>query len=152
MRQPTRVAPTPLFDRLVSVESLTNPSTQLSALDMDGLKSSIARELERLLVSRSRRTRADMPKSRTTVDYGVADHFMFDPRSEDDRKQLGEELEDTIMAYEPRLEKVRVRVEDPTEVETRLRIRIDSVLCAGGAKEPLGFNVVRRGEFLEVKL
>ena len=93
MQRPVRVAPTPLFDRLVSSEDLTVPASQLAALDEDGLKASIATELERLLVSRCRRPRESLDLDlRTTVDYGVEDHFILDPRSLDDRKQLAAEI------------------------------------------------------------
>ena len=150
MRQPARIAPTPLFDRLIGTESLTQDLGSLSALDLDGVKASIARELERLLVSRSRRPRSEMTRERTVIDYGVADHFMFDPRSADDRKQLGDELEDLITVYEPRLQRVRVYVEEPNDVDTRLHLTLEAFLVVGEVKEPLSFRIVKRGDFLEV--
>ncbi|MBT9555333.1 MAG: type VI secretion system baseplate subunit TssE [Myxococcales bacterium] len=152
MQRPVRVAPTPLFDRLVSVEDLTVPASQLAALDEDGLKASVAVELERVLVSRCRRARETLDLDlRTTIDYGVEDHFILDPRSVDDRKQLAAEITATISNYEPRLSRVSVTVEEPNDIDTRLRIRIDALLSVGHVKEPLTFLVIRRGAFLEVR-
>lgn len=151
MRQPARVAPTPLFDRLISTESLTQNHMVSAALDFDGLRASVRTELERLLVSRTRRPRVDVdPNFRTTVDYGVHDHFSFDPDSDDDRKLLAVELEDLIAVFEPRLSSVRVRVFEPNGVDTSLRIRIDGALNFGSVKEPLTFHIAKRGDFLEV--
>ncbi|MFT5429603.1 MAG: type VI secretion system protein ImpF [Myxococcota bacterium] len=144
MRAPRRVAPTPLFDRLVANEpSLQRATRRLAFLDKRGLKDSIAVELQRLLNTRTRRKRADVDESfRTVLDYGVHDHYALDPRSVPDQEQLARELERAIERYEPRLRLVRILVDPPKDGSRKLVIRISARLNTDQIKEPVSFDLV----------
>ena len=148
VRAPRRVAPTPLFDRLVAREPKnTRAQQRLSSLDREGLERSIARELQRLLNTRTRRPRDQINEDfRTTLDYGVREHYILDPRSEQDRQQLSRELQQTISRFEPRLRLVRVQVEPPSSDTSRhLVIRISGRLNTEHLKEPVAFKLTNEG-------
>jgi type VI secretion system lysozyme-like protein len=147
VRAPRRVAPTPLFDRLVSQEpKQTRAQQRLSALDRIGLEQSIARELQRLLNTRTRRPRKQVDENfRTTLDYGVHDHYVLNPRSEEDRQQLAKELQWAISRFEPRLRLVKVLVDPPGPGSRHLIIRIDAKLNTEHVKEPVAFQLTSEG-------
>ncbi len=149
MRHSARVAPTPLFDRLVSGDDGT--SGVGAALDLDGLKASVRYELSRVLVSRHRRHHRDLFSERTSIEFGVSDHYLYDTRLARHRELLAEELEGVIRAFEPRLEEPSVEVFEPGDLETATRITITGYLRVGNVLEPLSFRVTQRAQFLEVK-
>ena len=143
MRAKDRVAPTPLFDKLISIEP-DDPveKRRLSALDKTGLRLSIRRELVRILNSRTR-LKADhvYTDGRSVADFGIADRTDLNPQSLSDRDTLAQDIQDAIRAYEPRLRAPKVQVLAPEEHQQGLYIYIEGRLAEFNVKEPLMFQL-----------
>ena len=76
------------------------------------------------------------------IDYGVPDVSLFFPRNPADQERLAAILSRAIAAFEPRLQQVRVNVEEITENERALRVRIDAGLVVESVTEPVSFQVL----------
>ena len=88
-----------LFDRLVDTEPESQKEVRpLRALDKNGLKASIRRELGRLL-----NTRCPMPLTptdeRTVINYGIPDFSWLSLYNGDHRARLASWIRDAIVAY-----------------------------------------------------
>lgn len=133
--------PMPLFDRLIDRElHFPKEVRPLRTVDPKGLRASIQRELARLV-----NTRVQLPldrlerRLRTVIDYGIPDFGSFSARNHEHRDRLEVILARTIEAYEPRLEDVRVVLEEPGTDATTLNGKIDAMLVLGEAREPISF-------------
>lgn len=146
MAGPERLAPTPFFDRLVSLEP-DDPAEeqQLAALDYVGLVDSLAREVTRLVSSRVRLTEEWRPPFRSALDYGVRDFTGLDPWSPTDRHDIAASLEEAIAKFEPRLQHVRATVEPPGEYQKHVLIRVDADVVIGELREPIAFELQNEG-------
>ncbi len=142
----------PLFDRLVDLETWSQHEVPPQrALDREGLRESVRRDLERLLNTRSplpAHRLAEHP--RTVVDYGIPAICDFAPHNPDDRRRLEAVVEATVAAYEPRLRQARVTVEKTTAEYRALAVRVDAELVLGAVTEPVTFPVLIRGLAMEV--
>lgn len=113
---------------------------------MDALRRSVRRDLEALLNAR-RRWRswpAHYAELRVSpLAYGIPDFAagaFNDPRR---REGLRAELEETIRRFEPRFSSVRVTVPDAkNKLDATLRLRIDAMLHAEPAPEPISFDTL----------
>jgi type VI secretion system protein ImpF len=96
----TLYSPVPLFDRLAA-----DAESQLAGADAQRL--AVARDLERLLNTRSRLDFEAFSRSAATVvDYGVPDYSARSPVSASDREAVAAVVKQAIALYEPRLSNV----------------------------------------------
>jgi len=94
--------PVPLFERLVTDADASLPGE-------DSLRQSIARELMRLINSRSHLTMDAFAHSDgTVIDYGVPDFSERTLRSGEDRDAIAAAISRAITLFEPRLVNVKV--------------------------------------------
>jgi len=137
----------PLLDRLVDVDPSESADRPLSATAaMDTLRASICTDLEELLNTR-RRWRSWDPHlaelDRSLVGYGLPDFAsgaFNDPRRREELRQL---IELCIHRFEPRIASLRVTlVEAVDKVSATMRLRIDALIKAEPAPEPIAFDTV----------
>ena len=130
-----------LLDRLID-DAPDGPYAQADA--MEKLRHGARRDLQALLNTR-RRWRswpAELGElNRSIIGYGIADFStgaLADPTR---RTQLCAEIESTIRRFEPRFVSVKV-TEMPRQDTTdmRLRLRIEALLHAQPAPEPIAFE------------
>lgn len=137
----------PLLDRLIDDAPDQTIDPPLSAGEaVMALRRSVLRDLEALLNAR-RRWRS-WPShltelSLSAIGYGLPDFTagaLHDPAQ---RERLRAEIEATIARFEPRLTALRVVVIDDAEIlEPRLRLRIEALLHAEPAHEPVAFETM----------
>jgi type VI secretion system protein ImpF len=137
----------PLLDRLLDLEPEQAVDRPMSAAQaMSILRRSVQRDLEALLNAR-RRWRswpphlAELPVS--SVGYGIPDFasgVLNDPLQ---REKLRSEIEVTIRRFEPRFVRLRVvLIENADLQEPHLRLRIEALLRAEVADEPVAFETI----------
>ncbi|WP_437283733.1 type VI secretion system baseplate subunit TssE [Sorangium sp. So ce375] len=133
----------PLFDRLVDEDlSQRIEARPKRSHNLDGLRASVRRDLERLLS-----TRCPVPgdvalsRQRTVIDYGLPD-LELGGRShvKEERLRVARTVRQAIEAYEPRLTRVEVELLDP-EGGTRYRVAIRAMLVTEQVREPLSFTM-----------
>ena len=113
---------------------------------LDDLKRATRRDLEMLLNSRCRCVRP--PKDLTQLDqsvvnYGLPDFTGPELSSEAQRQKFVKRIEATIRRFEPRFVDVKVdKVENADEHDRTLRLRIEALMHAEPAPEPLVFSSV----------
>jgi type VI secretion system protein ImpF len=95
----------PLFDRL----SQTDGVAQGQLLTPQQLELSIARELSRMLNTRSRLSVDAFSSASGTLDYGIPDVSSLSPRSQQDMERLQVAVAHAVRCYEPRLKNVKVK-------------------------------------------
>jgi type VI secretion system protein ImpF len=101
-----RASPVPLFERLVDGAGAPPAPWQ----DDAALRESVARELGRLLNTRSRLTaEAFLEADGTVLDYGVPDFSARSLRSDTDREAIVAQVLCAIGMFEPRLRNARAR-------------------------------------------
>lgn len=147
----------PLFDRLVDEapwqrhDQSTGPEgrrTVHRALDREGLRESVRRELERLFGTRSQllaRQLEDPERERTVLDYGLPDLGSFAAANPEDRQRLATILRSTVAVYEPRLDEVEVRVDPIPDRPRAVRILVGGELLVDRVPEPVWFPVLLEG-------
>lgn len=146
MREPKPIdgARSLIFDRLVDhePESAIGEQRPLRILDKRELKESVRRELGRLLNTRcSLSTQLPGQEERTVLDYGIPDFSSYSPHSADDHRLIANIISQSIAAFEPRLQQVRVTVEQFRESDRALRITIEAVLVTETITEAVLFPV-----------
>ncbi len=134
-----------ILDRLLDDDPHATPETPKSRTQvLRELKQSVRRDLERLLNTRWRPVRlpTDLPELETSlVNYGIPDITAVEFGSADSRRAFGHTLEAVIRRYEPRFKSVRVELLDNAEpLDRKLRFRIDALLHAEPAPEPVIFD------------
>jgi type VI secretion system protein ImpF len=147
-RRPNEFAIVPsLLDRLLDDEpGETRDSASHRAHDVRALKRSVARDLETLLNTRQE-SLDEVPESleevrRSLVVYGLPDFTASSLMSPRDRGRIRRALEDAIAAFEPRLERVRITLEDPAPNERAMRFRVEGWLRVEPAPAPVAFDTV----------
>ena len=133
--------PVPLFDRLIDeAPELAREQTPMRVYGEDGLRQSVARDLTRLLNTRSAGL---MPGYPTVLDYGVPDFGHLFAASLTDRTALAESVRAAIVAYEPRLQSPVVTIQaDPSNVLQALGL-ITGKLGLDLLSEPVSFEIFR---------
>lgn len=135
----------PLLDRLMddAPDQLRDPPLS-PAEAMEALRASVRRDLEALL--NARRRWCSWPAELTElaaspVGYGIPD-FTAGAMNEPGRRDLlRAEVEATIRRFEPRLVSVKVAlIESANKLDATLRLRIDGLLHADPAPEPVAFD------------
>ncbi len=128
-------SPRPLFDRLCGEEEGEG------VLDARGLQASLARELSRLLNTRSRLDMAAFLNSELSVlDFGMPDITSLAPQSQDDRERLQKLVCRAITFFEPRLSHIQVRVLDCPGDPARLKAEIIAAVRLGRALRRVSFD------------
>ncbi|MBY0514697.1 MAG: type VI secretion system baseplate subunit TssE [Gemmataceae bacterium] len=134
-----------VLDRLLDDSpETTTEAPRNRALLLREMKQAVRRDLENLLNTR-RRTKP-VPDvlteaAESLVTYGIPDFSGTGPGSEEAREAFARQIEAIIRAHEPRL--VRVAVElaaTPDPADRTLRFRIDALLRADPAPEPVIFD------------
>ena len=175
MSELIRGALVPLFDRLSSADDSAKTEQLLTP---DQLQYSIARDLSRLLNTRSRLLAAEfVAQDGTTIDYGMPDISALSAKSDSDLAVLQTLVTHAIQCFEPRLNHVDVKAfastkfaggqemlkwyEDHTgDFWMLLVYDMDSTVATGDIKknvekvnvffENLSYNVVERGFDLDL--
>jgi len=146
-----------VLDRLIDNEPKQSAEAPLTrAQSLRALKAAVKRDLEWLL--NTRRTIDPAPDSaretvRSVYHYGFADISSKSVLSTQDQNDLVREMESAIAIFEPRLKRVKVRMEPLGESSRELRFVIDGLLNVDPAPEPVRFDTVLeigRGQY-EVK-
>jgi type VI secretion system protein ImpF len=137
----------PLLDRLIDLAPDQSRDPPASASDtLIALRNSVRRDLEALL--NARRCWRSWPESLkelavSPIGYGVPDFTAGAFNNAAMREELRLEIEDTIRRFEPRFLKVDVALlQAETPLESTLRLRINAVLHAEPAPEPMTFDTV----------
>jgi type VI secretion system protein ImpF len=134
-----------ILDRLLD----DNPGQARDPLRTSGfllreLKKSVRRDLENLLNTRYRCR--DIPThleelETSLLNYGIPDFTGAVFANEDDRKDLRRIIERIIRRFEPRFKEVTVHLDTkPTSNDRVIRFRIDALLHADPAPEPVVFD------------
>lgn len=136
-----------LLDRLIDEEPETKREAPRSRNQiLREMKKSVRRDVEDLL--NTRRSLLEWPSDLTELEssllnYGIPDITRANMSSPDVREQFRKLLEKTIQQNEPRLQSVRVHLISNNETLDRtLRFRIDALLRADPAPEPVVFDSV----------
>lgn len=130
------------LDRLV----LTNSPTLLDrAASIKYLKESVRRNLEWLL--NTRRNPIEVPQNFAAVEasvyqYGLPDMTSFGLHSSKDRNRLLTILDSTIADFEPRLQNVKITLEEPNALTRTLRFTIHGHLRTDPAPERVSFDTI----------
>ena len=135
----------PLLDRLIDLSPDQTRDAVLSSGDsLVALRNGVRRDLEALLNAR-RRWRS-WPASLTElavspIGFGIPDFSAGAFNDPGQREELRIEIEDTIRRFEPRFISVNVALGDSdASLDAALRLRIDAVLHAEPAPEPVTFD------------
>jgi type VI secretion system protein ImpF len=137
----------PLLDRLMDDAPDEERDRVLSNAEvLNRLREAVRRDLQSLLNAR-RRWRSWPASLRelaaSPLGYGLPDFSsgaFGDPAR---RELLRREVEDTIRRFEPRFLSLKVQLSDPKdELSGTLRLRIEALLDADPAPEPVGFDTL----------
>lgn len=134
-----------LFERLTDEDPLARgeEARPFRVHNTRELKESVRRELARLLHTRcSVSTRALGSRERSVLDYGIPDFSSLSTLSGDDLNRLASLVEQTVAAFEPRLQGVRVRVAGVRPDDRALTLAVEAVLVVGAYAEPVSFPVL----------
>jgi len=133
-----------VLDRLLD-DDPTNPHEAPKSRNqiLSEMKRSVRRDLENLLNTRWRCVnwppnleQLDM----SLVNYGLPDFSGTHLGSKQDRERLRQVVEHVVRAFEPRFKKVSVSLEDDELASRSLRLRIEALLYAEPAPEPVVFD------------
>jgi type VI secretion system protein ImpF len=142
-----RRAQLPLLDRLVDNDPSERSDSALSAsAAMDAIRVSICKDLEELLNTRRRWRSWDphLAELHTSLaGFGLPDFAsgaFHDPRRREELRLL---VETCIRRFEPRIVSLKVSLLEANDrVSGTLRLRIDALLHAEPAPEPIAFDTV----------
>jgi type VI secretion system protein ImpF len=136
-----------LLDRLIDEAPERTQDEAISpSAALERLRRSVRRDIETLLNAR-RRWRswpAELTELSTSpLNYGIPDCTGGRFHGINEREQLRREIEETIRRFEPRFRSVRVSLtgaDDP--LDATLRLRIEALLHAEPAPEPIMFDTI----------
>lgn len=141
----TQITPS-VLDRLIDLDPKTPREAPASRLQtLNDLKQAVKRDLEWLL--NARQIVGGVPPElkelcRSLAAYGVPDFASASVKSPADQKRVQRSLEMTISLFEPRLENVTVSLAPVTDLDHKLRFRIDARIKVEPAPEPVTFDTV----------
>jgi type VI secretion system protein ImpF len=143
-----------ILDRLIDREpQLSRESVQYRLLNFSQIKAAVIRDLENLLNTKSEIM--PVPAAYKEVNdsvfvYGLSDFTSHNPKSPSVRHLLRQNIEKTILKFEPRLKNVTVQIEAPNEEVRAVRLRISAVLVLDPVAEPVTFDTYfdsNKGEY-----
>lgn len=132
-----------LFDRLINT-----PETRLGYIPKKFLNRRELRESLRMELSYLLNSRCSYPKrfledeELTVIDYGIPDLSHYSPQDTDHQKLIADIIEKAIITFEPRLQNVRVYIQEFIALKWALIIRIEGDLVIGAFMEPVSFPMV----------
>ena len=134
-----------VLDRLLDESPGTTLETAKSRTQvLRELKQSVRRDLENLLNTRWRPTGwpSDLGElERSLIGYGIPDITAAELAAPESREEFRRTIEAVIRRFEPRFKSVRVAMRGNVEpLDRTLRFRIDAVLYAEPAPEPVSFD------------
>ncbi|MCW2249416.1 type VI secretion system protein ImpF [Azospirillum fermentarium] len=137
-----------LFERLVDDEPLrTAEPSPFRAVDLQGMRESIARELSWLLNTRAPIPPGAAPRPfRSTIDYGGPDVARSGDRSREGLLGIAGDITDAVSAFEPRLTSVMVSVDWETLRNRKVTMEISALMVTGGVPVPVTFPVHLGGD------
>jgi type VI secretion system protein ImpF len=133
-----RITPS-VLDRLLDdrpEETREAPASRQTSLRL--LKAAVRRDLEWLL---NTRLHPD-DDVRSLATFGLPDFANADVFSSQGSEGLRQRVEDTVRIFEPRLEGIRVGLEDLSRKERSVRFRIEAQLRIEPAPEPVVFDTM----------
>ena len=135
-----------LFDRLTDLDPETTTELRpLRVYSKSELRESVRVEVARLFNTRNLlNVRGIQPGGLTVINYGVPDYAAYFPLSPTNQQGLAQMLARSLQAFEPRLKKVKVKVELIDTKQNALLVRIDAMLVVEAVSEPVSFPVVIR--------
>jgi type VI secretion system protein ImpF len=136
-----------VLDRLLDdePENKREPARSRSQL-LRELKQTVRRDLENLL--NTRRSHLTWPAAmgelkHSLMEYGLPDFTGSNMGAAEARDEFRQTIEEVVRRFEPRLQDVRVVLLDNSEpLDRTLRFRIDALLRADPAPEPVTFDTV----------
>jgi type VI secretion system protein ImpF len=153
-RSPQR-AQLPLLDRLIDETPDDPRDPPLSSVQvLTVLRQSLRRDLEALL--NARRCWRSWPDSLdelrcSSIGYGIPDFSSDDYSTPAAREGLRAEIEAMLRRYEPRFLSVSVSlVESANKLDPTMHLRIDALLHADPAPEPIAFDTVLEARTADV--
>jgi type VI secretion system protein ImpF len=136
-----------LLDRLIDEapeKDSDEPTSPAQALQR--LRVSVRRDVEALLNSRRRWHSWPATLNELTVsplNFGIPDCTGGNFHGQSEREVLRREIEDTLRRFEPRFRSVRVTLaRTDNRLDSTLRLRIDALLHAEPAPEPIIFDTI----------
>ncbi len=136
-----------LLDRLTDLEptAIADPATSRDASER-AYRIAVQRDVELLLNTRRTMIRADvgLPELQQSVhQYGLPDTSGLTFSNVEGRKQLTDDIADTLRRFEPRLANVVVRLIDANQVSTpQVRFSISATLRMDPSPEQIVFDTV----------
>lgn len=131
------------MDRLVDAPLAEDSGRGVSLQD---IRSSISRDLEGLLNTRSEGARlipdAFKECRASSLTYGILDFSSYSLLSPQDRDRIRRSLEQAISLHECRLTRVRVTLDPQRELDRALRFRVDALMVLGPDNEKVQFDAV----------
>jgi type VI secretion system protein ImpF len=143
-----------ILDRLIDNEPQSpREPVQRRLLTFNQVKAAVIRDLESLLNTKSQILPVP-PALRQVNDsvfvYGLPDYTAHNPKSPSTRSILRQDIEMAIAKFEPRLQNVTVRIENPTQEERNIRLKINALLVVDPLTEPVTFDTyfdLNKGEY-----
>jgi type VI secretion system protein ImpF len=138
-----------VLDRLLDDEpGVKREAPRSRSQQLRELEQAVRRDLENLLNSRVRCLDwpAGLEELKTSlVSYGLPDFTGASTGSAQERQELGRLLQTIIRRFDPRFKSVKVQVLDNAEpLDRTLRFRIEGLLHAEPAPEPVAFDSILR--------
>ena len=142
-----------LFDRLLDYPVSGAGRGQVTRMNIEELKDSVARDLEALLNTRTVIPEGILKRypecSRSIITYGLNDFAGRSLSSHDDRAYICQCLEKAIARHEPRLRNVKASLELREDSINRLNFAITALLVVSTSQEPVNFDAVLQPSSLQ---
>ena len=152
MPKPPTYVRASLIDRLTDDEPKQIVETKpLRVQTLAQLKISVRRDLEWLLNTRAIPAPNINWTNRTVIDYGIPDLGQFFTHNPEDGHRIAEILENTIAAYEPRLQQVKVKVQSTPNPRER-QVWLEAILKVGEVEEAFAFPFMLSDQGKPVKV
>jgi type VI secretion system protein ImpF len=143
--RPNQSLVTSVLDRLMADDPAATHEVRASDHQiLRNVKMAVCRDLENLLNTRwscrNLRNEFEELKKQSLVNYGIPDITGASLGSVEEREDFCRLLERTIRQYEPRFQSVKLTALDPQPDDRIFRFRIDAMLIAEPAPEPIVFD------------
>ena len=146
-----------ILDRLLDDAPEMERDRPLSATDaLTVLRRAVRRDLEALLNARRRLFsigRAYPELGASSLSFGLPDYTAGSMNEAAAREALRREIERCIKLFEPRLVNVTVKLmQRRDEMDTTLQLRIEALLHADPAPEPISFDTIVNAATAEIEV
>jgi type VI secretion system protein ImpF len=146
-----------VLDRLLDDAPEMERDRPLSATDaLTVLRRAVRRDLEALLNARRRLfsiPRVFQELQSSSLSFGLPDYTAGAMNEDSSRDALRREIERCIRLFEPRLVQVSVSlIPRKDELDTTLQLKIDALLHADPAPEPISFDTIVNAATAEIEV